>query len=119
MISARWLSSAAMEADHLARMKTAFAEHWELEFPTVPADDALADWIVDLAEVDGHYAGLASSALGGKDVGRKADMSPLKKLEQDFRRLTGKTSDRGVADECRDYLKSLRRLADLLTTSGE
>jgi len=46
-----------------------FAEFRRLPFPEPGDSEELADWIADLAEVDGYYAGLIDSALAGASKG--------------------------------------------------
>ena len=80
----------------------------------MPKNDEIADWIADLAEIDGYYAGLASSALDGARASSGVDLSHLEKLEAELRLLSLKNENQSLVIECRNYLESLRSLADLI-----
>lgn len=54
-----------------------------LPFPKGSEDEALTDWIAELAELDGFYAGIATSLLQG----RKVKIKEFPKLDGLFKEL--------------------------------
>lgn len=68
-------------ADDRERLREAFERLCETSFPPSSAPcDALDEIHADLAEYDGHVAGIASSVLGGAPVDRQL-MTPNYDLE--------------------------------------
>jgi hypothetical protein len=81
-----------------------------LPFPPEPDDPDIADWIVDLLEVDGHYAGLATTALaGGRIV--PPDPGDLAELRGRLDALrAGTPADEAILSGCHGYLTALERV---------
>ena len=52
-------------------VKQAYEKLAELPFPKAVKNDDFMEWISDLAELDGYYAGMAISLLEGKSINRK------------------------------------------------
>lgn len=88
-------------------LKKAFEEHKKLAYPKNPKNPALSEWIVDVAEIDGFYAGLATSLLKGK----KISQPNLKEAHQLLKRLQLEGKEKGVGKEWETYLTSLEHLA--------
>jgi hypothetical protein len=78
------------------------------EFPDHPSSIELANWILDLVELDGHIAGKALSILGGvATVHHRGEAQALRK-ELDSIGVVG--DDEAIRDMCRAYIEKLERL---------
>jgi len=87
-------------------------------FPEFADNDELGEWMEELAEFDGHIAGLASSQLGGEVVdtsGLSEQMNDLFLQFEDIRGLSEK--DSAIYNECSTYLKIIQGLVALLLDS--
>lgn len=84
-----------------------------LPFPSHPNDPELAEWVLDLAELDGHFVGLAVSALasGGSAL---ADSGECARHQERLAQLGVVGSDEEIYDCGRRYINRLRRIEDLL-----
>ena len=94
------------------------AQAWEhlvaLPFPDHPDDPDLSDWLLDLAELDGHVAGLAKSALAGASV----PSSPRPEVDRHARlldelRVVG--DDEEIYLQCQIYVDALAGVAEALS----
>jgi hypothetical protein len=75
--------------------------------------------MLDLAETDAYYVGLARSVLRG--VEKAADAAPLTDLKKRFAHVLADRIDRDdalVVVEAQRYLQSLNELAGCLITRG-
>src|SRR5262249_54124487 len=82
-----------------------------LPFPLSDGHKKAAEWIAELAEVDGYYAGLAESLIMDKPVEIK-ELPSLKPLSNGLKKLQ---HEPGISDnryrEYKLYLSSLEKLA--------
>ncbi|GAB3624997.1 hypothetical protein GCM10027418_30840 [Mariniluteicoccus endophyticus] len=98
----------------IQRIEKTAAKLDRLPFPRPPVDDSLADWIMDLLDADGYYAGLAQSALYGGRVRRPPD-GGLSDLRERLSHLVAHTSeDEKILDDCRIYFSALEDLEQAL-----
>lgn len=97
-----------MEIDQL------YNEHKALGIPDFPENDDFAEWVEELIEVDGYYAGIIASSVGGRKP--KIDRSELDKLMKSFRSFVSLKRDAEIYDECEKYLKSLKELIEKAST---
>lgn len=79
-------------------------------FPPSPEDPDLGDWIMELLEIDGHYAGLATTVDGS---GRATP--PTAHELDDLRDWLGHVrvatpGDEEILAQCRSYFGALERL---------
>lgn len=84
-------------------------KHRSLTFPQFPEDDQFAEWLSELAEVDGYYVGLASA--GAREFQKKANMSFLADIEtklEKFAMLGG--GDKLIYEKCKSYVQSLKEV---------
>lgn len=84
-----------------------------LAFPGHPNDSELAEWVLDLAELDGHVVGLAVSALasGRSDLARSSECA---RHEARFTRLGVAESDEAIYHSGRLYVRRLQCIENLL-----
>lgn len=96
-------------------VESAFDDLRLLAFPHPPEDPDLADWILELLELDGFYAGLATSVLGGSSrvaMPRRDELDSLRTWLGELRVATDE--DESILEHCRRYLHVLERLHDSL-----
>lgn len=82
-------------------------------FPGHPDDPNLADWVLELTELDGHIAGLAIAALGSSRAlpTESHDVAEHARRLADIR-VVG--DDERVYDDCLSYIEALKRVEDVL-----
>ena len=85
-----------------------FAEFRRLPFPKPGGSEELADWITDLAEVDGYYAGLIESALAGGSKG-PLDTTHITELRLRLHEISS-----SIDPKYRTALKGAKRYAEAL-----
>jgi hypothetical protein len=96
-------------------LKVAYAAFRELPFPEFPHNEVLAEWLADLAEIDGYYAGLAESALSGRCL--EHELIELGSLNQRLAAINEEDldkEDKKIYYECQAYLRALTGLRDAL-----
>ncbi len=95
-------------------IKQYFDDMQSVPFPDAGESDDLADWIADLAELDGHIAGLAATALGGFRVMSvpKNKMAEMKARLQAIDNIP--PEDVIVREQCEAYFAALQRVAEAL-----
>ena len=88
-----------------------FNELKELPFPGSCESDALADWITNLAEIDGYYVGKVISSLnGGKREFINCEyLELLRKQLEDITELP--EEDEEIFQACENYLEALASIA--------
>ena len=94
-------------------LRTAFENLMALPFPGHPDDLELAGWVLDLAEIDGHVAGLATSALGAsrpQTVSSNVAAPHLARLREI--RVVGE--DEVIYDGCVVYAQAVERVEQVL-----
>lgn len=86
-------------------------------FPRSPEDPDLGEWIMELLEIDGHYAGLAMTVVGSGRVTPPAahELDDLRSWLDDVRVAT--PGDEEVLAQCRSYFRVLERLHAALRSS--
>ncbi len=85
----------------------------KLGFPDFPEDDDFADWMGELAELDGYYVGLATSNMGSSrpsEISKDQLSEHANRLAQ-FSSLEG--DDRDVFHAAEVYIQSLSKMVDL------
>lgn len=92
-------------------VEDAFERLKQRPFPEFAESDALADWQADLAELDGHIAGIAVTILGGG----RADTSSLIKQVGELREKLESISDipdqdRGLFTDSKSYVDALEEV---------
>ena len=101
------MQQVAQIGERLRRLK-------ELTFPAKPGDTQLAEWILDLAELDGHYAGLATTALQGGAI----HLREYHDLQDAVTRLASihptDPADQSTIEHCKLYVLALKELAQAL-----
>ena len=92
----------------MTTLVSAFKALRDVPFPEFPQDDELTDWLADMAEMDGHVAGLASSALakGRSDIRATEVQGQLAVFQNRLRavcteRLTHE--DLAIYHSCKDF----------------
>jgi hypothetical protein len=91
------------------------ADHLRVKFPERPISDNLADWMLDLAETDAYYVGLAKTVLRGVEV--EANIRPWTDLKKGLERVLADgtaVDDAVIVVQADGYLDSLDRLATCL-----
>ncbi len=102
------------------KMKSLFDDameaHMKLGFPDFPEDDDFSDWMGELAELDGYYAGLATSNMGSsrpKKISKDQLFEHADRLAQ-FSSLEAEDRDIFLAAEA--YIQSLSKMVDIANT---
>lgn len=94
-----------------SKLKQLYSKFLLLPFPLSEGHKKAADWIAELAEVDGYYAGIAESLIMDKSIEIKQFPS-LKLLSENLKKLQ---HEPGISDEryreYKLYLSSLDKLA--------
>jgi hypothetical protein len=87
-------------------------------FPSPPEDPDLADWIMELLELDGFYAGIATSVVTGSSPPALPKRDELDSLRAWLKELRAATEeDESILEHCRRYFQVLERLHDSLLTN--
>ncbi len=90
----------------------------KLPFPDHPDSDALAEWIVDLAEADAYFAGVAQSVLGGANP-RAFHLAGTDRLRAALKNIrVGSAADQAIFSQCERYLEALECVREALLASG-
>lgn len=117
-IWAPWADSSRSGTDcmteHLESLRAAWKELQSLPFPEHPDDDVLAGWLLDLAELDGHIAGLAATALGSRGAAPVLLSREVAAHAALLEQINVAAEDAAVYDECIAYIARLQRVADAL-----
>lgn len=93
----------AMDRDVLA---TAFDQLKGCSFPGHPDDPDLAEWVLELTELDGHIAGLAVTALASGNA-QAADLRDVEDHAEWLREISVVGDDERIYQECLDYIAAL------------
>ncbi len=82
-------------------------KHMQMEFPKFSENDELAEWIEDLAEIEGHYVGLITT-----DKIKNKDLDELTKIGSKLTRIrVTDNDDIEVFNYCKKYFQILNELA--------
>ena len=100
----------AINRDALASM---FEDLKGCPFPGHPDDPDLAEWVLELSELDGHIAGLAVTALGSSNP-EAAHVHDVAHHAQRLREIGVVGADELIYQECVDYIQALLRVEDAL-----
>ena len=87
-------------------LQVAFEELVERPFPEHAAGDELASWLVDLLDVDGYLAGLATTALASS-VGDRVESSAAAKHAARLRAIDPTDGDEAAYDQAARYIEAL------------
>jgi len=94
-------------------LASAFDQLKAQPFPSHPDDSDLAEWVLDLTDLDGHIAGLAATALGSS-----REQSPASHEVADHARRLSEISvvgnDERIYEACISYVEALQRVEDAL-----
>jgi|SRR5579872_47008 len=100
------------------RLQAAFDALKSLDFPQRPESDELHEWLLELAEIDGHLAGLASSVIGGADA-RMLAISDIGSFADSLQKIdVVSESDRMIHARCMRYADRLCELQLALIEAG-
>jgi len=105
----------------MATIKQALEQLDETEFPVFPEDDALSDWVGELAEFDGYVAGLAMSASGGAKVDVRQLSEQAKRFREAFAQLPTSyavAEDNAIYSACNRYLELIEALVMAIVEQG-
>ena len=93
-------------------LKTAFDKLLAVDFPEFAESDELADWMADLAELDGHVAGIATSIISGIHFVDTSKLSlELYKLKKRLSMIDDiPEEDKLIYDECIRYLQVIEEV---------
>jgi hypothetical protein len=95
----------------LSKIKKSFEDLQQLPFPKATKNRDLVDWISELAEMDGFYAGLATTLLLNKPI----KIKKFPEFETLFKGLEKLQGQRGISEvryrEYENYLMTLEHLA--------
>ena len=105
-------------APDLDALAAAFRELQRLPFPGHPHDSGLADWILELVELDGHLAGLATTVLGSGRRGTARSDHVLQHAEY-LREIRVVGDDERIYGECTTYVDALARVERALNGSQQ
>lgn len=101
-----------MDRAELDRVWAAFSD---LQFPESPQDPDLGEWIMELLEIDGFYAGIATTVLGGGRSAFNPRPDELTELGERLDKLRVATpDDETILGQCRTYFAVLKRLHEVL-----
>ena len=82
-----------------------------MKFPEFAEDDALADWIGDLAELGGYFAGIISSKLSGSSTD-KIQTEKLKRFRMRLENINVEEEDIKIKNYCSEYLKTIEEMVE-------
>lgn len=92
------------------KLKALLDNHVSLPFPSHPDNDELSNWIIDLAELDGFYIGIALSALNAKKI-KCVDLSDIEKVKNNLQNIFVTTeNDKKIAQACKVYVASIEKI---------
>lgn len=95
----------------ISKIKHSFDELKHLPFPEATKNAAISEWISDLAEMDGFYAGLAVSLIKGRKI-KTRKFPNFDSLFQDLHELENNSKMSQVRlKEYKQYLEILEKLA--------
>jgi hypothetical protein len=97
------------------KLQSLFEMHKGLTFPEFPQDDRFSEWVENLIEVDGYYAGIVSSAIKGKYV--RINLGPLQNLKDELPLFKDIEEDDRIYQNSIKYLSSLENILRLLNSS--
>lgn len=97
----------------LGALRAAWQELQALPFPEHPGDDLLASWVLELAELDGHIAGLARTALGSRGA-RTATSKELEAHGASLQEIAVTGDDLVTYNACVTYVSALQRVEHAL-----
>jgi hypothetical protein len=102
----------------LAALSEALSDLKRLPFPGHPADPDLADWILELAELDGYLVGLATTAVASRrpEVVRSEE---ARHHEAVLNRMGAVGDDEPIYDDCRSFIGKLVVIERILTGLGQ
>ena len=87
-------------------MNELLEKHKNMKFPEFPDCDELAEWIENLAEIEGHYVGIVQS---GKVT--SADLSEFLKFKNQLVAISVTTAeDKACLEYCLSYAQVLEEL---------
>lgn len=89
---------------NIEELKKAFKKHQKLSYPRLPDED----WADDLAELDGFYAGLATTLIQGKALKKGLN------LHQKYQQLIALQKREDLTKACQKYIASLVTLGHLI-----
>ena len=106
------------DPEALIRLRTVFEALQRLEFPEHPESDKLDAWLLELAELDGYLAGVASSVIGGVEPWTivVAGIGPLASSLQEI--AVASDGDRVILARCKEYADRLQQLRRVLIEVG-
>lgn len=96
-----------------AELSRAVEELKAMPFPGHPDDPDLAEWVLELTELDGHLVGLATTTLASSRA-EPVHSTGAAQHEARLRQLGAVGDDEPVYDACRDYIDKLVEIEDLL-----
>ena len=82
-------------------------------FPAAPRDADLADWILDLAELDGYLVGCAMSSISANDI-RPVPSAAAVGHAARLAEMQVSGDDEAIYSECVSYIAALQRLEEEL-----
>jgi len=100
------------------KLKKLYETLRESPLPRFSPHDELSNWIEDLIEIDGHYAGLSLSAIEGEKIA-KNNLCDLIKLRNslDLIKLNNKDNSKEnlrIIRSCYDYLDIIQSIDFML-----
>ncbi|MFV0317737.1 MAG: hypothetical protein ACK5O2_12350 [Microthrixaceae bacterium] len=96
-------------------LAAAFDDLKRRRFPEHPDDPDLSDWVLELAQLDGHIAGLAVTALGPSSRSRSPESKAAAAHGRRLRAIRVVGDDELIYDECLAYVHALERVEAALS----
>jgi len=101
------------------RLRKLTDHHMQLPFPEHPDSEELAEWILDLAELDGQYLGIATSFLNQRKL-YPLDFSDYNKKKNKLCSISVfSENDKIIFDFCVCYIDSIYSLLALYWTKNK
>lgn len=97
-----------------AALSEALEQLKELPFPDHPDDPDLAEWVLELAELDGHIVGLATTALGSARICPTESVAAAQH-EALLSEMGAVGEDEAIYNDCRGYVRKLVVIEHLLS----
>ena len=96
----------------LVELEERLAEHEDMLFPEFPDDEAFADWVEELFEIDDYYFGLLSSIAQGQE--EAIDKNLFNGLKDNLEQFADIKSEQKIYRDSVAYLDSLENLIDMV-----
>lgn len=97
-----------------AALSEALEQLKQRPFPDHPDDPDLAEWVLELAELDGHIVGLATTALASARMGPTVSVAAVQHKAL-LSEMGAVGDDEAIYNDCCSYIRTLVVIEHLLS----